>query len=297
MKKYLPKTLIKYLLKLVLISTIILVVLDTIYTEIYSHPIYKRNKVSWLKNIENDQQFDYALFGSSRCNFHLNPTQIYSETGLKGINLAYPAATNFEIKLMVKEFLKTQHAKNIFIQVDKVYNKEDIDELAIAPFIPFIGDDSIYEDISAYDELAFVKKYIPFYRYMYYDSKLGFRELIMTFTKDNDIERNMGFSALGGQMKKKEKRFIDELRNTKNNEMEEIIEICKKNEIECYFFTSPYYNSVFNTDVLKRNLPNYSDFSKSINDVTMFRDYQHLNAKGATEFTEIFLSNFFNKVK
>ncbi|WP_339634638.1 hypothetical protein [Bizionia echini] len=280
-------------LKLFFISILILIVLDIIYTAIYYHPKYHRNKVSWIKSFDEGQNFNYAVFGSSRAYFHINPKQIALETGQIGVNLAYPACTNFEIKLMVKTFLDECYANKIFIQIDKVYNVESIDQLAIVPWIPFFREPKIYEDIKAYDSLAVFKKYVPFYRYMFYDSKLGFRELSMTFLNNNKFENDLGFYGAEGIMAKDSNFVIKPLKNELNKHLKEIIDLCKEKEVTCYFFTAPYFNTEFCTQVLKEQLPNYFDFSDSVSDKNLFMDYQHLNIYGAEKFTSIFVKAYF----
>ncbi|MFD1014605.1 hypothetical protein [Winogradskyella rapida] len=243
--------------------------------------------------MSKDVPLDYAIFGSSRAFYHVNPKQILQKTNQLGVNLAYPAVTNLEIKLMVHTFLEKHHVKRIFIQVDKVYNKESLDPLAIAPWTPFIGDDYVYNEIKKYDSLAIYKKYIPFYRYMQNDTKLGFRELALTFIKDNNFESNLGFSGIVGTMEKDENYTLKALENKTNEHLVEIINMCKKNKIACYFFTAPYYQTDFNTEVLRVNLPNYMDYSKSIDNMNMFHDYQHLNRDGAKVFTDFFINTYF----
>ncbi|QRM87782.1 hypothetical protein FG167_00620 [Lacinutrix sp. WUR7] len=287
------KKFISHFIKLLLLSVLLLIALDFVYTKMYSSSIYNRSKVSWVNNISNEMPLDYAVFGSSRAAFHINPKQILQTTNQLGVNLAYPAATNLEIKLMVQHFLKTHPVKRIFIQVDKLYNTETIDPIAITPWMPYIRTDYVYNEIKKQDALAFFKKYLPFYRYMLYDSKLGFRELSMGFVKNNKMEENLGFLGINGTMKKEDTFRIKALVNKKNIHLLEILEICKKNEISCYFFTAPYYQTDFNTEVLKENLPNYIDFSKSINNISMFNDYQHLNLQGAKAFTDLFQGAYF----
>jgi hypothetical protein len=289
MKKFL-----KYVLGALVLLYVLLVFLDFLYTSIYEHPVHARDKVSWLNNLKPDQ-FDYAIFGSSRAFFNLNPQQIKIETGLNGINLAYPASDNFEIKLMINQFLKHQKTKKIFIQVDDRYNSEQFNATAIVPWLPYIRENSIYREIHTVDPTAFYDKYVPFYRYMMNDSKLGFREIIMCFTKPNKFGKTNGFTPLYGEMKN-DKFFTFELEDTSNKHLEAIIEICKKEEIELYFFTAPYYKTQFNAEVLSKHLPNYQDFSGSIGDKDCFRDVNHLNKKGAEKFTSLFSNIYFKNV-
>ncbi|WP_040278184.1 hypothetical protein [Psychroserpens damuponensis] len=272
---------------------ILLFVLDVIYTTIYNHPIKARSKVTWLRSLEPNQELDYALFGSSRVFFHLNPVQIKKETGLNGINLSYPAADNFEIKLMVKEFFKKHRAKKIFVQVDDRYNVENFNKLAINPWIPFIKEDSIYNDIKAVDSAAVYKRYLPFYRYMLSDSRLGFREIVLSFFKPNMFEATNGFAPMVGQINENSKPMALHIIDKKNQHLETIIDICKKEKVELFFFTAPYFNTQLNTEVLKKQLPNYHDFYSSISDINCFSDHLHLNEKGAKQFTTLFSDTYF----
>jgi hypothetical protein len=287
------KTFLKQLLIILVLFYILLVGLDYIYTSVYTNPIKPRTKVSWLKTLAPNQNFDYALFGSSRVFFHLNPEQIKKETGLNGVNLSYPAADNFEIKLMVKEFLKDQNAKKIFVQVDDRFNVENFNNLAIIPWIPFIKEEAVYNDIKTVDPDAAYKRYLPFYRYMLNDSKLGFREIVLSFFKPNMFESTNGFAAMNGQIKENSKFLSLHIKDKKNKHIEAIIEMCKNEKVELYFFTAPYFNTQLNTDVLEKQLPNYHDFYKNLNDITNFSDHLHLNEKGAKLFTTLFSETYF----
>ena len=286
------KSFFKFFIVVVFSIFILLVVLDFVYTYIYRYPVHERNKVSWLMNKAPNQEFDYAIFGSSRVFFHLNPAQIKSETGLNGINLGYPASNNFEIKLMIQEFLKHQSTKKIFIQVDDQYNKERLDPTAIIPWMPFIKDSSIYNEIKTVDATAVYKRYVPFYRYMIYDSKLGFRELMMSFINANQFESTNGFASPNGVMRGERKLQVKQLDYKTNKHIEAVIAICEKEGIDVYFFTAPYYKTDINTEVLAAHLPNYYDFSGIFKEMDYFSDPSHLSKKGAEVFTRLFVNTY-----
>ncbi|MBU2929545.1 hypothetical protein [Winogradskyella psychrotolerans] len=287
------KSFLKYFIVTIFLFFILLVILDFTYSCIYRYPVHARNKVSWLMNKPANKVYDYAIFGSSRVFFHLNPEQIKSKTGLNGINLGYPASNNFEIKLMVQEFLKHQKTKKIFIQVDDQYNKEHFDPTAIIPWLPFIHNATIYNEIKAVDSTAVYKKYLPFYRYMIYDSKLGFRELMMSFINPNKFESTNGFIPMfnGNNERKTAKNIV--LENKKNSHLEAIIDICKNKNVDVFFFTAPYYDTNINTNVLEQNLPNYKDFSNTFEREDYFSNSSHLNERGAEAFTNLFSLTYF----
>ncbi|WP_188358254.1 hypothetical protein [Mangrovimonas yunxiaonensis] len=248
-----------------------------------------------MKEIPSSEKFDYAAFGSSRTFYNLDPLQIEKETGLKGVNMGYPGANTFEIMLMVKMFLQKFEVKRIFIQVDDQYNKSHYDRTAIIPFMPFIHDDIIYENIKKVETNAVYLKYIPFYRYMKYDSKLGFRELMMTsFNEVNQFEVNYGYApTMKKNMKESNSPYKFKLKDVKNKHIVELLRVCKEEQVEVMFYTSPIYNPEGNLELLNTHLPNYKDFSNSILAHDMFNDPYHLNTSGTKMFTNLFITTYF----
>jgi hypothetical protein len=128
---------------------------------------------------------------------------------------------------------------------------------------------------------------------MLHDSKLGFREIVLSFFKPNMFEDTNGFAPMSGHMKQKSKRLSLHIKDKKNEHLDTIIKICEKEKVDLYFFTAPYYNTQLNTKVLEKQLPNYQDFYSSIKNINNFSDHLHLNEKGAKEFTTLFSDTYF----
>ena len=271
--------------------------LDWFYTYSYHHPIHARNKPSYAKKFD-DVKFDYALFGSSRCIYHLNPMQINKKTGLTGVNLGYSASSPFEIKLMVQEFLKNQSPKKIFIQIGDRYNQIQPDTLASVAWMPFLSDEYVSKEFYKWSEDPDFLYYdqVPFYRYVNYESKLGIRNVALSFFKNSNFEPQLGFSAItnGKKVHEKPKTFYT-LEDEKNPHLEEIINFCESKQVEVYFFTAPFYrfSEENQNQVLIKYLTNYSDFSTLYDDPALFSDRDHLNYKGAEKFTELFINEYF----
>ena len=288
------KSFIKYSCLLLLCSFLVLVVLDVIYSYVYYHPNYARSKVSWLKSLDSNIVFDYAVFGSSRSHYNLDPILIKKETGMNGVNMAYPNSKNFEINLMMKCFLEKYHVNTIFVQVDDMYNEEDFDSTAIVPFMPFIRDSIIYTNINQVHSNADMLKYIPFYRYMKYDAKLGFREFIMTLYKPNKFEEQLGYEIPSDKTNKhKASIFKFHLKPKPNKWLEDIISICDAKDIKVYFYTAPIYRASGNFDILQEFLPNYKDFSDVFSNPNQFENFYHLNRIGTEAFTQVFVDYYY----
>ena len=67
------KQFLKYTSILIIGLLISMVLLDMAYTRIYNTGTY-RNKVMWIRDMQPDT-LDYALFGSSRTKYTVNPTR------------------------------------------------------------------------------------------------------------------------------------------------------------------------------------------------------------------------------
>lgn len=282
-------------LKLTLLIIVGLVILayglDWFYTYSYKNPVYPRNKPSWLNNLEGNK-YDYALFGSSRCLNTVNPVQIDNETRLSGVNMAYNGSNPFEIKLMVQQFTEKFHPQKIFVQVDDRFDRERNDPTSSIFWIPFIDQDYIYEELNKRDSLTWYYRYVPFYRYLLYESKIGVRDVSLSYIKKNRFEELKGFVPVNGSFEDYEHKS-KEFEDKQNVHLKEIIQLCEQKEIELYFFTSPYYKFDIATGIIDKHLPNYKDFSDIFSEKSMFHDQSHLNAKGAKKFTEIFIKEYF----
>lgn len=274
----------------------LLFLLELIYTNAFYNPVNPRSKTSWMMSFDSKDTLDYALFGSSRCIHSIDPTIINNNTGLNGLNLAYQASNPLEVKLSLKTLLKRQHVKRVFIQVDYSFNQSKPHPLAEIAWMPFLKEDYVYDEFKDYDDKYWYLKNIPFYRYMKYDSKLGFRDFVFNYIKKSNIINNYGYTPLNNVLKK-DMPNTSSVKSKKNPHLNEVIEICKNNNIEVNFFTAPIYRFQGDYSALQTYLPNYKDFSEVVTDISSFQDNTHLNDKGAKAFTRLFMNYYFPSIK
>lgn len=277
---------------LILILVGLMYGLDFIYSQVYLNGTF-RNKVMWMHQMENES-LDYVVFGSSRANNYIIPDTIFKKTGQSGLNLAIQASGPLEIELAVREFLKRNSAKRIFIQVDHWYNHEKADPTGQLSWLPFIVDDSIYEVFKPYGHEYWYYKNIPFYRYLMFDSRIGYRDIILSMMKKGiDYNDSKGFTESKGRLKN-DKPYKFSLNDKPNQHFISINQICRERNIHVVYFTSPIYRPEGNFEILNQQLPNYHDLSKSVQSMELFSDPHHLNKTGAIVFTDIFMDVFFD---
>ena len=287
MKKFLT-----YLIVRVLILIAILFLLDITYTKIYTDKKGVRNKIEFIFQNKN-KQYDYIFLGSSRVEFHVNTPLINDETGKKSLNLGTSGQnlpeTFLALKLLVNQNIK---AEKYFIQIDEadLVKSRKKSFSGVSYFLPFIKNEEVKNHLKKYDIDYFEDTQLPFYRYMNYGYKIGYRELLLKIGNKNrekdfyiGLETVMKNDTLSNYFKNKYSTKI----------VDEILLYGKANKIKLVFYTSPYYNvkneSVFKKVLKENNIFSYTD---SITNIELYKDIGHLNKFGATKFTEMLIRDF-----
>lgn len=262
------------------------------FTYVYNHGSY-RNKVMWVRDLEPNQQLDFIILGNSRANYHIDPTQIEAATGAKGYNIAYNASHPFDSELMLREVIKRTQVTRVFVQLDHSYRTQTPDEVGMLPWLPYINEAVVQDVIRPYDSLYHSLSLLPFYRYQKYESELGFRNVALSVMgkAPNFLELN-GFTPQDyAYVEKGFEPFV--IQNKNNPSVENLMQICRDNNIEIVFFTAPVYQFEGDYDVLATRVDHYTNLSKSIKDSALFVDEIHLNREGARQFTALFIKHFF----
>ena len=285
-----------YGVQLALVAVMSSVVLEYFYTYVYNHGSIK-NKVSWVRNYKNKDTLDYVLLGSSRVLYFLDPKLIMEKTNKKGINLGYDACGPFEINLILEEFLKTNTTKKIFLQIDYSYDNDRPDQIGEIAWLPYIKEKPIGDSFSDYGIKYVLFKNVPFFRYQRYESRLGFRYVLLMLAKgDSEFVLNDGYIPnIEKELHFKYKTFNRKYSKKVNSKISQIERICKEKGIALELFTSPIYKYSYNFDFFKQTYSNYNDFSNVINEVSLFSDQTHVNYKGAAVFTDLFIKEYFQK--
>jgi hypothetical protein len=286
------KKFVKYIFGIILILVSIMYLLDFIYNSVYQNGAY-RNKVMWIHDLKNNS-LDFVIFGSSRANNYVMPNVIYNKTGQQGLNLGIQASGPLELELAIREYLKNNWAKRIFVQVDYTYNKETPDKTGQLSWLPYIVNNDVFKVFKPYGKEYSFYKYIPFYRYQMFDSRIGYRNVLLSkLNKGLNYYPSHGYTESTGKLKK-DKPYKFSLKDKPNPHFISINEICKAKKIEVIYFTSPIYRPEGNFIILEKQLSNYYDFSNELQNMELYTNPVHLNKQGASIFTELFVEVFFS---
>lgn len=289
------KQFLKFIGKLIVIVLITAIALDALYTLVY-HQSKSRNKIDFLYN-SKDQNYDVVFLGSSRVNNHFVP-KIFNDQGYKTFNFGLTRSRLQESALMLKLMVERNYKiKNLILQVDLNINTNDHSEAIRSLFMPYLHTSETirnhYKNIEEYNELL----YIPFYRYMNYDARIGFREFYQSaiHKKTNALD-NDGFYPL---LKNQRPMIVADLSKyspKKNAAYEEIKAICKKNNIHLIAMSTPMCMSTINREYFKelRSVyPEIHNFEDAVTDDKYFSTCGHMNKEGAEEFTRVVFNAFF----
>jgi len=266
---------------------------EYVYTYIYNNGT-ARNKVMWVRSL-NNTQMDFAVLGSSRAEYHVDPLLIEAETGLIGYNFGDQNSYPFEIDLLSRELLMRTSVDRLLVQVDYTYNMDQPDVEASIPWMPYLKEAHIYPDFEPHDAIYKWFRHVPFYRYQYFEGELGIRNVVMSaLGKQPDFFKNRGFKPIKHQLQELEP-FEHYLQETENQSLKSVKQLCDEQGVETTFFISPIRAFKGNMPLIKNYLPEVIDYTDLYKDKALFSDPIHLKANGARLFTQQLIQDVFQK--
>ncbi len=283
---------VKYILLRIIIVFSVLWLLDFFFTSVYTKTSVVRNKVQYIFK-SNTKTYDYVFLGSSRVQFHINTRFIDSITHKKSLNLGISGQDLSETFLTLKMLVKNNFNINqYFIQVDETSfsSTRKKEFISSSYFMPYVKNGIVKNHLKENDKDFYLDYYLPFYRYMNYNPKIGYRELLLTLgNKKRAQEFYIGLHQL---IENKKSNYIFR-KNYQNQLLEKIKKFSKKNNLDITFFTSPYYQpketKEYQYFAKSNNIFIYIDSLQSPNN---YKDLTHLNYIGARKFTKMLIRDF-----
>ena len=293
------KQFIYFIIKGLALLLITMVLLDVLYTAIYLQS-NSRTKIDYLYN-SKDKNYDVIFLGSSRVNNHFVP-EIFNNQGYKTFNFGLTRSRLEESNLMLKLMIERNYKiKNLVLQVDLNINTNDHSEAIRSLFMPYLHSSKtirdFYKNLPEYDKLL----YIPFYRYLNYDARIGFKETYgAAIHKKTNALDNDGFYPLTKNQIPLIPADLSKYSPKRNKSYEEIKEICKKNNINLIATTTPICINTINRDYfnqIKLVYPEIRNFENAVTDDKYFATCGHMNKAGAIEFTKVIFNAYFKPKK
>jgi len=289
---------LRYIFIIFLVTVLVAVLLDGLYTYVFMQS-KNRGKIEAVVN-SKAKKYDVVILGSSRANNHF-VAQMFEDKGLKTFNYGMSGGHLFEASLLLKLMIERKYEiKNVILEADLNLSNEHEAEGVAALFLPFIHNSQAiedhYKDNSNFNELY----YIPFYRYLKFDSKIGFREVFfVAINKKTNALDNLGFYPLEKHKNGNMKNNIVNLNPLPHNKYyEEIKNICKKNHIKFIPVMTPMCENVVGMnyfDKVKKAYPEIYNYENTVVEDNYFSSCGHMTNEGARIFTAKILQDFFKK--
>lgn len=293
MKKFLI-----YIAKIIAITFLIAIALDGLYTYIFLQS-QNRGKIETVVN-STAQKYDVVILGSSRANNHF-VAPMFEEKGLKTFNYGMSGGHLFEASLMLKLMIERKYdIKNVILEADLNLSNDHMADGISAMFLPYIHHSELIKNHFSAQENFNELYYIPFYRYIKYDAKIGFRETFFTaIHKKTRILDNLGYYPLEKHKNGNMKNNIVNLNPLPHNKYyEEIKSICKANNINFIAIMTPMCENVVGMnyfDKVKKAYPEILNYENVVVEDKYFSSCGHMTDEGAKLFTARILKDFFKK--
>lgn len=287
-----------YIVKIFIVTVLITVVLDVLYTAAF---LQSKNRGK-IENVFDSkaQKYDVVILGSSRANNHF-VSQMFEDKCLKTFNYGMSGAHLFEASLLLKLMIERKYKiKNVILEADLNLSNDKESEGVSAKFLPYIHNSEVIKDHFTSQENFNELYYIPFYRYIKYDTKIGFRETykIVTNQTTNALD-NLGFYPLKKHKNGNMKNNIVNLNPLPHNKYyEEIKNICKVNNINFIAVMTPMCENVVGVnyfDKVKKTYPEIHNYENVVVENKYFSSCGHMTDTGAKMFTSKILKDFFKK--
>jgi hypothetical protein len=287
-----------YTAKVLIVIVLIAIALDGLYTAVF---LRSKNRGK-IENVFNSkpQRYDVVILGSSRANNHF-VSQMFEDKGLKTFNYGMSGGHLFEASLMLKLMIERKYKiKNVILEADLNLSNDKESEGVSAKFLPYIHNSEVIKDHFLSQENFNELYYIPFYRYIKYDAKIGFRETykIVTNQTTNALD-NLGFYPLKKHKNGNMKNNIVNLNPLPHNKYyEEIKNICKANNINFMAIMTPMCKNVVGMNYfgkVKKAYPEIHNYENVVIEDKYFSSCGHMTNEGAKMFTARILKDFFKK--
>ncbi|WP_278020449.1 hypothetical protein [Flavobacterium ginsengisoli] len=293
MKKFLL-----YILGVFLLTAVMAVLLDGLYTYAFIQS-KNRGKIETVFN-STAKKYDVVILGSSRANNHF-VSQMFEDKGLNTFNYGMSGGHLFEASLMLKLMVERKYEiKNLILEADLNLSNDQESEGVVAKFLPYIHCSKAIKDHFLPEPNFNELYYIPFYRYVKFDSKIGFREIykIAVNEKTNALD-NLGYYPLKKHKNGNMKNNIVNLNPLPHNKYyEEIKSICKKNNINFIAVMTPMCENVVGMnyfDKVKKAYPEIHNYENVVVENKYFSSCGHMTNDGARLFTARIIRDFFGK--
>ena len=256
-------------------------ILDIIFVEVSKRgSIYSAIKTNQIKKPE------LLVIGNSRVAYNIVPKILEETLPFHCYNLGFSAANPVDLVALIELYSSLKgFPKVILVQLDDTFTDTLASELARQIFLPYYHHNILAHYYPKCEDERFYN--LPLFRYMKYRD-ISWREGIKIAVNNKPQDLNSGeISYIKRSFSERRKDRISQFDLTPsgiNDEITVLQSLCRANNIELVFFTSPVYSLRHNSPLVnyfKSSFANYIDQSTLLVSKDHFADYTHVNEQGA----------------
>lgn len=288
-------------------TTCFLIIFCVVFIKTYKVLSWKDTADYYLSSMENfydlrKDQVDVLFLGSSHCYCTVNNNQLWEKHGIASFSLAISGQDLASSYYCIKEALKTQHPKVIFVEGFGVtYHGYGVESNLYRNLLSYRISSNFYRAVNSIADEENSKDLLLRWpvvhtRYKELQEKdftgdlplyMGYRPEFRTSTVNWMEEGRWAYENCGvGTIEPEEEQWVHK-----------IIELCKEEGSDLVFFVAPYTASVeeqmkFNAleEIAKKEKVGFLNFfmmgdDLQLNNAADFIDWGHTNANGATKVT------------
>lgn len=214
-------------------------------------------------------QYDTIFIGSSRTDFAIDPYYYNNLTNKKAFNLGIGGSDILESQMILQKLLKTHHnLKTVLLEVDYFGFNKNHTINSNDPINSYISFNDFFKLFLSYDtfkrSLSTVNYNLKTPNSPIFDNN-GLR-----IKSSHHNSYDLAMAEVEGVLKKNRVYSLD---TTRLKALEEIVRICKKNNIKLVVFVSPLNFAQIHGIYLTNNFENYLNWRKEISKITPFYDF------------------------
>ncbi|GEM_PF-2925022 len=297
MKSFIIKSFV-FVLSLWIASLVLTRTLDRVFVKDRSQ------KELWTLS-QHGLSVGYVVAGDSRAFNTIDARTLEIRTGQRSINVGFGGQGTIEMYLTLYLFLQhDNHARNVILQIDGA-DLDDSLKFQTHLYMPYMADPEVaatVRDVLGLKKYSVLKAF-PLAKYWEYNNFYGFERLQNARSGSSPYDQSGGSELLYDENyhvfpdTPSDPNFVVDSRSRRY--LDRIVQLTHSRGIRLTMFSAPVYhhNGMFKKYdeasreyiaryCQERGIP-YLDFSDAKFDPSEFRDYGHLNGRGALRFTAI----------
>ncbi|WP_158748505.1 hypothetical protein [Acidobacterium sp. S8] len=264
---------------------------------------------SWNQVMEGKVNADIVVVGSSRASVQYDPRTIEAVTGHSAYNLGINGTqTDMQVAFFKAYLEHNRKPHTVLFNLDAFAFVTSHEVFNPAQYMPYLYDRALYDALRKINPEIWKSRYLPLYGYVVEDMNYTWVHGIEAFfghspAEDYFLGFNPRYRSWSSDFERYQaanpKKVSFDIEPAGVADVEDLIQVCKKNGIDLIFIYSPEYKQMqmmtsnraeifdhFRKFTEQYNIPmwDYSDWPHD-SDTSFFYNSQHLNATGAAAFS------------